>query len=150
MSRLRGLLMDYPVGVSMTLVAGGLLLGALLGGQLGCYVYTEHMGFLHEGSLPECVDSPLILWGGVTSGALIGAGCSILVLIFIYLRGRCTTFFSLVTASASVAVFSLYAMNQGRPLENFLFTGTFIGLGGFALGATAGAIVDHLKTKKQN
>ena len=150
MSSLNKFLRENPAGVSMALVSGGLLLGALLGGQLSCFLYTKHMSFLHEGALPACGDSPLILWGGTASGAFIGAGCGILALIFIYLRGRCTIFFSLVTTAVCVTGFALYAMGQGKSFENFLFTGALIALGGFALGTTVGAITDYLKSKNQS
>lgn len=147
MNRLAQLIREAPLTVSMVIVATGFTLGAVLGGSLGCYLYSHHMSFLHEGARPACGESPVILWGGLVSGASIGASCGLLAVILIYIGGRYTRSFSLLGAALSVIGFSIYATQQGRGFESYLFTGAFIALGGFALGALIGLVLDLLKAK---
>jgi len=137
----------YPFKVSVAIVVAGLLIGALSGSTLGCYLYSHHMTFLHEGTPPACGESPVILWGGMISGAFIGAACGLLSVVLIYFRGRCTNFLSFVGPALAVAAFSVYAMYQGRGLDKYLFTGIFVALAGLAVGATVGLILDYLKAK---
>lgn len=147
MSRPLQIIRENPLTVSLVIVAAGLMLGAVLGGSLGCYLYSHHMSFLHEGARPVCGESPVILWGGIVSGAFIGASCGLLAVILIYIGGRCTRFISLLGAALSVTGFSIYATQQGRGFENYLFTGAFMALGGFALGSFIGLVLDLLKAK---
>ena len=147
MSRLGQFIRENPFRISATVVVAGLVMGALSGSTLGCYLYSHHMAFLHEGTRPACGESPVIFWGGTVSGAFIGLACGLLAVVLVYFRGRYTNFFSLVGPLLAVAFFSAYAVYKGRSLDKYLFTGIFVALAGLAVGATVGLVLDYLKTK---
>jgi hypothetical protein len=136
-----------PLGASVFIVATGLILGALLGGTAGCSLFSKQMAFLHGGVPRSCVESPVILLGSAGVGAMIGTSCALLSVVYIYLRGRLTVYYSMGGAALAAALFASYIFSGAvvKGFENYIFTGAFIALCGLALGALAGMIADHLR-----